>query len=157
MKASNEFITILQEQINTRMKEKNLTANTVEKKAGLKISAVRNILLGKSKNPGVEILIAIANTLECSVDELLGKNLSNSKQLSGNLSPHQKDQELCVWKHDLYKDSLRSAQNHIEKHKLSPTSEQMLFFVREIYFYSLNSTDNIADQRFTKWIIDNNI
>ena len=32
--------------------------------------------------------------------------------------------------------------------------EQILFFVKEAYIYSLEGRENKADTRFTKWIVD---
>lgn len=60
--------------IKEKMENQHLSVYALEKEAGLKPQAVRNILWGKSKNPGGAVLKAIAKVLNCSVDELLGDN-----------------------------------------------------------------------------------
>ena len=75
----------LQSQIQTRMEAKKLSIYALEKKAGLKRSAARNILQGFSKKPSAEALKAIANVLECTVDDLVGhvnEDYSNSSAVN---------------------------------------------------------------------------
>lgn len=65
----------LQNQITIRMKAKALSIAVLEREAGLKINAVRDILSGQSRKPSAETLQAIANGLECSVRDLLDKEM----------------------------------------------------------------------------------
>lgn len=71
MKWHNAFMnTSVAKQISVRMKAKNLSILMLEREAGLKNHAVRNILRGKSKRPSADILQAIADVLGCTVKEL---------------------------------------------------------------------------------------
>ena len=64
---------VLKEQIESRMRAKKLSIPQLERMAGLKIHAVRNILKGRIKNPTAENLRAIANVLEQYSGEVLIK------------------------------------------------------------------------------------
>ena len=152
MQAERNLIEVIQEEIQVRMEDKNLTASELEKKAGLKMSAVRNILTGKSNNPGIEVLSAIARLLGCSVDELTGETKSQS--YISTIADLNKTKLTHAWNLELYQDCLNSIQHQIQSKNFKPTMEQILFFVKEAYIYSLEGKENKADMRFTKWIVD---
>lgn len=148
MQAAKNLIDNLQEQIENRMHEKNLNARELERRAGLKISAVRNILSGQSKNPGIEVITAIAKLLECSTDELLGLEQEKNKADS------TKQKIITIWDYSLYENCLKEVHNYLGSKNTKPQAEQILFFIREAYIYSLEGKDKTADSRFIKWIID---
>ena len=146
MQAAKNLIENLQKQIESRMQDKNLNARELERRAGLKISAVRNILSGQSKNPGIEVIAAVAKLLNCSTDELLGIEQSKSE------APKQK--VINVWDYNLYENCLKEVHSYLTSKSLKPQAEQILFFIREAYIYSLEGKNKRADLRFIKWIID---
>jgi transcriptional regulator with XRE-family HTH domain len=148
MQAAKNLIENLQEQIENRMQDKNLNARELERRAGLKISAVRNILSGQSKNPGIEVIAAIAKLLNCSTDELLGLEQEKLK------SETPKQKVISVWDYNLYENCLKEVHNYLQSKSIKPQAEQILFFIREAYIYSLEGKDKKADLRFIKWIID---
>lgn len=148
MQEARNLIGNLQDQIETRMYEKNLNARELERRAGLKISAVRNILSGQSKNPGIEVIAAMAKILNCSTDELLGIEYKKDR------SEAPKPKVIDAWDYDLYENCLKETQNYLQSKNLKPQGEQILFFIREAYTYSLEGQDKKADLRFIKWIID---
>lgn len=148
MQAAKNLIENLQEQIENRMQDKNLNARELERRAGLKISAVRNILSGQSKNPGIEVIAAISKLLDCSTDELLGISYEKSK------SEAPKQKVINVWDYNLYENCLKEVHSYLESKNLKTQAEQILFFIREAYIYSLEGKDKKADLRFIKWIID---
>lgn len=63
--------THIAKQIELRMKAQNISISILEKKAGVRPHAVRNILTGKSKSPSAVNLQAIADALGCTVKDLL--------------------------------------------------------------------------------------
>ena len=148
MQPAKNLIENLQEQIQTRLIDKNLNARELERRAGLKISAVRNILNGNSKNPGIEIIATIAKLLDCSTDELIGIRDTKSK----SEIPKQKTVE--IWDFSLYENCLKEVQNYLQSKNFKTQADQILFFVREAYIYSLEGKERQADLRFIKWIID---
>ncbi len=145
----------LKQQIKTRMESKNLTASSVEKKSGLKVSAVRNILAGKSTNPGIETLVAIAEILECSADDLLG--IESKNPFSSPTKGHtKKATESHAWNSDLYKDALQVVDKLLAERNISLNVEQVLNIIKEVYLYSISGNDFKADKKFAKWVIENN-
>ena len=50
-------ISFLAENIQTKLDEQKISVSEFERSAGLKRSAVANILAGKSKNPTIEVVI----------------------------------------------------------------------------------------------------
>ncbi|WP_039456241.1 helix-turn-helix domain-containing protein [Candidatus Jidaibacter acanthamoebae] len=144
----------LKEQIKQRMSERNLTASSVEKKSGLKISAVRNILNNKSTNPGMETLVAIAKTLECSVDALLG-NQSASSVYASTKNQITRSSEKHIWNFKLYNGTLQAVEKIIAQKHLTLTLEQMLHLIQEVYIYSLNEENPKVDTRFANWMVEN--
>lgn len=145
----------LQKQIKIRMKAKELSIAALEREAGLKISAVRNILSGQSKKPSAETLQAIANVLGCSVRDLLDKEISNIASM-----PHSiKDSEETFheWHPTLFGKTIDVIQEIFDKKKYTPSAEEMIFFVKEIYFYALEKNSKKLDPKFAEWFIERNI
>src|SRR5271155_5297523 len=85
--------TALQIRLKHLMQEKNLRTSDLEKLAGLKMSAVRNILLGKTKHPKAETLQAIVDVLGCTIADLLGKDLPKEE---ANPSPKLENPQLFL-------------------------------------------------------------
>lgn len=54
------------------MKEKSATAYSISKKLNCRPEKIANILNGKTKNPTIDTVVAIAYAMECSIDELTG-------------------------------------------------------------------------------------
>jgi transcriptional regulator with XRE-family HTH domain len=69
---------ISKEKLIEKMKAKNLSISVLERKAGLTIHSIRNILKGTIKNPRAEVLPAIAGALECSLLDLINFSSSSS-------------------------------------------------------------------------------
>lgn len=68
---------INREIIEDKMKQYNLTQNGLAKATGLSKSMVSRILTGKMDNPTIRTILAIADVLEMTVDELLYKEKSH--------------------------------------------------------------------------------
>jgi transcriptional regulator with XRE-family HTH domain len=62
----------LAERIQARLDATGKNASSVADEIGANRSLVRDILVGKSKNPGVETIKAICGPLHCSIGFLLG-------------------------------------------------------------------------------------
>jgi transcriptional regulator with XRE-family HTH domain len=71
----DEFTTeILKQRIRERMEAMGKNPSSVAVEANLSRSAVRDILSGKAKNPGMLTIHAIANVLECTYSYLTGED-----------------------------------------------------------------------------------
>ncbi|MEN8236898.1 MAG: helix-turn-helix transcriptional regulator [Pseudomonadota bacterium] len=144
----------LQQQLINRMQEKNLSAAELERKAGLKMSAVRNIIKGQSKKPSAESLIAISQVLECTIEDLFEVERAGS---SGHV-PMQKKEDPSEPVEDL-KFLAKTADKVIKllsEADKNCSFEEVFFFIQETYMYSLGSSYPEVDVAFAKWLISKN-
>lgn len=125
------------------MQEKSLRTSDLERLAGLKISSVRNILLGKTKHPKAETLQAIAEVLGCSVPDLLGKDPSSQKDTFS--SPNLEHPQLLL-------ESLRSFLSLFEQEGGTFSLDQAWHIIKEAYLYSSQNGTKKIDDRFIKWL-----
>lgn len=143
----------IRKQIISKMKQNNISAHALEKKAGLKPSAVQNILYGRSKNPSIFILQAISKALDCSITDLIGEQ---NIELSLTIPPSSPKKDI-LWNCELYLDSLESVSHFLKKKKCHHLKEKrILDYVDEVYMYSLKKGLKSADLYFTKWLIERN-
>lgn len=64
--------TIIQREIRWRMEAAGQNQKSLARAAQLNETAIRDILKGRSKNPRVDTLKAIATVLDCTVNDLIG-------------------------------------------------------------------------------------
>lgn len=134
--------TALQIRLKHLMQEKSLRTSDLEKLAGLKMSAVRNILLGKTKHPKAETLQAIADVLGCTIADLLGKEIPKEQTHSSPQIEHPQ----------LFLDAAKSLVFLLEKEECSLTLDQACLIVKETYAYSTQNESKTIDQQFAKWL-----
>ena len=139
----------LQMQIKRRMVAKSLNIQSLEKKAGLKISAVRNILNGTSKKPNVFTLHAIAEALSCSILDLLGSDVTGNSEASYD-SPNASK----PWVGALFCEIVDLVKKAHEERGGNLSSDKALSMIQEIYYYSLSKNDSKVDENFCQWVID---
>jgi hypothetical protein len=142
----------LQMQIKRRMVAKSLNIQSLEKKAGLKISAVRNILNGTSKKPNVFTLYAIAEALDCSILDLLGSDVGAT---SG--SAYESPNAARPWAGSLFSEIVNIVRKTHEERKCPLSSDKALAMIQEIYYYSLSKNEAKMDENFCQWVIDKNM
>ena len=131
--------------IRELIEKNNLSVQGLEKRAGLKLNVVRNILVGKSKKPSAELLLSIARVFKCSISELLEEE---AYQPSGGLVL----KDLSFPNHALLSDTL----THIIKAygALQKTVDvaHLLSLTQEIYAYSAENNKGQLDKTFTRWL-----
>lgn len=142
----------LQEQIQTRMEAKSLTAHSLEKKAGLNRSAVRNILQGYSKKPSAEVLMSISEVLDCTVDDLLGQRNDNGV-MSNKIKTIAKTRNVHTWNDKLYIEAVKTVSKCTSEKESQLKSDQVISLINETYKYSLDKGSDTIDQDFTKWLV----
>lgn len=132
--------------IKTLLDEKHLSVMGVEKKAGLTIHSVRNILTGHSKKPSAETVMAIAKVLDCSISDLMGEDLrdKNARDIL---------QEVEFSNLDLFKESISYFISFYENHNISITNKNFLHSLQNIYRYSMENNDGAFDEKFAKWFL----
>jgi hypothetical protein len=136
----------LKRQIIGRAAGKFISIGALEKKAGLKRNVLRNILKGASKNPSISILLATASALECSILDLLEKNVAPEPK---NISNH--------YNKDLLRDVFDTVLEVSEKKKIPLSSQDIFTILKEVYYYSINKNESKADKSFSEWFITEHI
>ena len=140
----------LQEQIRNRMTSKQLSIHALERKAGLKRSAVRNILQGLSKKPSAETLLSIAEALECSINDLVGPDYGGHL-INAYIKTQNKN--TYPWNEQLYSEAVKMTSKCIQERTLELKLDQVVNLVNETYKYSLNKNSEKIDKDFTKWLV----
>ena len=143
--------THLANQISSRIRAKNLSVAALEKKAGVANHAVRNILRGKSKRPSAEVLLAVADVLGCSINDLMVKEeifdntgYSGDKQgiLNSDYSPS-----------DLMEQVVKVVNGKVFQKRKKLSLRQFLDCVEEVYIHALQK-DGGVDGGYADWFID---
>jgi transcriptional regulator with XRE-family HTH domain len=137
------------------MEAKNLTVYSLEKKAGLNRSAVRNILQGFSKKPSADVLMSIAEALDCTVNDLIDSR-SDSSIVSNKIKTVIKTRNSHPWNDKLYIEAIKIVSKCIND-KDTIKSEQVISLINETYKYSLDKGADSIDQDFTKWLVNKSV
>lgn len=141
----------LPKNILQKLMDKNMSVSSLEKESGLKKSAVQNIIYQRSKNPSIKLIHAIAQELECSVDELLEENVGTP--LKEKVPSSSKD-EKTEWNPILFFEVVKHVVNKIKKTNVVFSKEEGLFCIDEIYRFSLRDPEKKVDPRFVEWIME---
>ena len=140
------------QQIEARMKARNISIMDLESKAGLKPHAVRNILTGKSKRPSAVNLQAIAEALECSVKDLLTSPcFLKERTLCSSLEKVLKTKCSKLSNHNLMFETVKVVESLLQQKDI--TVEQFFLCLKEVYVWSLQNDPSNVDQEFAKWFI----
>lgn len=144
----------LQTQIQNRLEAKNLNIHSLEKKAGLKRSAARNIMQGFSKKPSADILKAIADVLECSLDDLVGPTNANISNLAKTTFLPKTSHS---WNEKLYINVIKTISKILNDRKIEWSFEQIIALANESYKYSKSKKQDKIDQDFINWLVSRSI
>lgn len=135
----------LKEILKEKIKEKNISVAELERSAGVKISAVRNIINGTSKNPGIEVVQALAKALNCSMDSLCG------------LAGYDGTVHSLEYKIPLLRDTIQVMLDVLEKKKTSLSVQKFNALLLEIYSFFERKEDPKVDKDFVVWFLDKNL
>ena len=142
----------LKENILARIQAKNLSINGLERKAGLKQSAVHNILLGRSKKPSAETLQAIAAALECTLDDLLAQDdvLSIDSRKIASSSKNSSQEQVIL---PLFRDACVQLSDIIASENIEVSLKDLLYLISESYRYAVGKHDQTFDLEFALWLL----
>lgn len=130
---------ILQKKINEYLLDNGMSVSEFERNAGLKQSAVRNILYGKSKSPTIDTIQVIANELGITVDCLLNnKNQEDKVSSPVNLR--------------LLKEVSSKAISTLYMKGADINLKEAMSLIEESYSYSLRKGS--ADSDFIEWMVE---
>ena len=135
----------LKKNIKRLLADQSLSANALEKRAGLKASAVQNILHGRSKKPSIDVIASIAKELNCSVEDLMGEGSVSSEKdvLSSQSFELSVIEAICPILFD-------------ELKKFNPTIDKSLLMklLEEIHSYVLKLPNKDVNKAFIEWIVE---
>jgi len=139
----------LQKRIRNYLDATGLSISALERKAGLKINVARNIVRGQSKRPTAETLQAIANAMDCTIQDLLGVQ----KEVFPSQDKHTPEKSLCLEHPNLLEDSLHCILKIIQENKCRLTVKQTLLLLEEVYAYTLKKEPPKVDPDFVEWFV----
>lgn len=140
--------------IKQKMLQESLSAYSLERRAGLKSNAVHNILSGRSKNPSISIVQAVAKALNCTVSELIGEEQIYSDNLISANTKTPVIPSKLFQNHKLYTKSLSHFSALLNKETLWLSRETVMNYVDEIYLYSLKKGGDKVDAHFAAWLLE---
>lgn len=126
--------------------EQNIPVQAFERKAGLKLNAVQNILSGRSQNPQMSTIVAIANALGCSLDDLTGGSID--KKIP------QESKEIMLSNRTLLTDIFAYLKDHLVTEDIERGSHQIFEAIQEIYLFSEKNNEGVLDERFAQWWLE---
>jgi len=130
---------------------KKLTIAKLERIAGLQNSTVRDIIIGKSKNPTVSTLTKICKALECSFYDLLNKEevfQSNVLPIGTNVYSNMQ------WGHELFTKCAETIEKYLNKYELSFGLGKIIVLIIDLYLYSLTKNNNQLDEKSAEWLVE---
>lgn len=142
--------TVLQKKLKAKMLETGISAHALEKKAGLKRSAVQNILHGRSKKPSAEILQAVAKVLGCNIYDLIGHETQTDVKISDSLPGVNLTE--TQYNSNLYLEAVGVANKIFKAKNIQPTNQIAFSYIQGIYSYAIETEVAVIDVRFAEWL-----
>lgn len=143
----------LKEKIIERMEAKNFSIAELERRAGLSIHSVRNILKGRIKKPSAQSLQAIAEALECSIIDLMSASSAIEAGFPQDTDRRIKRRPPLDYPELMSACSAAILEKIAEKNiKLS--IDEYFEVVKKVYLYSSREEPRQVDVRFAEWIIE---
>ncbi len=143
----------LKEKIIERMEAKNLSIAELERRAGLSIHSVRNILKGRIKKPSAQSLQAIAEALECSIIDLMSTSPSTREGYVPDARGRVRKRSPLEYP-DLMLNCSAKILDFIAERNLKVSVDEYSEIVKKVYFYSSREEPRKLDVRFAEWLIE---
>jgi transcriptional regulator with XRE-family HTH domain len=143
----------LKEKITERMEAKNFSIAELERRAGLSIHSVRNILKGRIKKPSAQSLQAIAEALECSIIDLMNNSPTLGDGFSHETERHMRKNAPLECP-ELMLDCTRMMLDLLGEKKAQISVDAYLEIVKKVYFYSSKEEPRTLDVRFAQWLLE---
>jgi transcriptional regulator with XRE-family HTH domain len=149
----------LTQNLKHKLEEQSLSISEFERVAGLRRSAVYNILNGRSKNPSMALIQACAEALGCSVAELLGESTPKLSVIENNsmqfhLQKDERREQFMKkdWDLDYYMKCVTLIQE-LKKDK-SLSKERFDSITEELYYYSHRDNLPEPDRRYAMRLLE---
>lgn len=145
--------TALKEKIIERMEAKNFSIAELERRAGLSIHSVRNILKGRIKKPSAQSLQAIAEALECSIIDLMSATSAIEAGFPQDIDRRIKKRPPLEYP-DLMLACLEKILKKVTEKNIKITIDEYFEVVKKVYLYSSREEPREVDVRFAEWLIE---
>ena len=133
---------VLKLKILTFVLSNNLSISVFEKKFNFKRNAIQSITSEKIQNPTLDTLVRLADSLECSIDELIGREKFIYE-----------GEELKI---ELMTSILDSILKFLKEHKCTTLTTAKFYKAFEtIYDYCIQNKLTENDKNFTEWCLKN--
>jgi len=143
----------LKEKITERMEAKNFSIAELERRAGLSIHSVRNILKGRIKKPSAQSLQAISEALECSITDLIDASSSSGEHPFFERERKIKKSPSLDFP-DLMLECCHKVIEIINEKNYKIPVDEYLEIVKKVYHYSSREEPRKFDTRFAEWLIE---
>jgi transcriptional regulator with XRE-family HTH domain len=134
------------EKIRDKIEEKNLSVMGLEKKAGLKLHAVQNILSGQTKKPNINTLVAVANALGCSLSDLV--------DVPESVDDVKESKHIMFTNLDLLKETNAYLIDAFLRRGKNVSSQTLIEAIQEVYIYGEKNKGGNFDKDFADWMLD---
>ncbi len=136
----------LRKRLQKKIDEAQINVSELERRAKLPLSAARRILLGNTRNPTLETIVAISNVLGCSVDELVREEHSY-------VPIRAKDD--TAFEKELFVQLIEAIKWYLQHYEISTvTFNEFIACIVEMYEFSLTHPDRKIDKHFVMWYLD---
>jgi len=126
-----------------------MSVSSLERNAKLRPGTVTNIIHKRLTNPKIEILVQIAEVLDCSLYDLI-----NIKQKQSFIRKMHESSLPYSWDANLYLSAVTLAEKYFTKYGLKTSLGPSLEIIFEIYIYSVKNNQSQIDDNFADWIIE---
>lgn len=131
----------LKEKILEFTRNNHTDYSKLERQAGLTKNFISNIIYGKSKNPGIDSIIKLADALNISIDELVGKVAKNDISL-----------DVIIENKKIFIEIVAYVLNAIKTKEKIFKATEIFKAIMNIYTYCYNK--NQIDKKFADWYLD---
>lgn len=137
----------LQRRLQQKLEEAQINVSELERRAHLPLSAARRILLGNTKNPTLETIVAISDVLGCSVDELAREEYATDPIRS---------RYPIAFESDLFIQLTEAVKWYLHHHKIpkTVTFNEFIMCIIEMYEFTLTHPERKIDRHFVIWYLD---
>jgi DNA-binding Xre family transcriptional regulator len=138
--------------IKQMIDNKKLSVARLEKIAGLQKGTVRDIIVGKSKNPTINTLTKICKALECTFNDLLSNEwmISQESTLLSGMNSYAN----MEWDYELFTKSMETIEKYLNKYQLSFKLNKAITLIIDLYLYSLTKNNKQIDEKAAEWLVE---
>lgn len=136
--------------LKSHLLKSNLSIREVERRAGLNRSALSNILQGKSKNPTLHTLHALAEVLGCSLSDFIDSPAGHEEPRGLELKV-QLSFPMFV---PLLHQAIDVVESHFKTIDYEPNLDQFWGCVKKVYVHALENHNHELDASYAEWLID---